>query len=112
MQWNSGKAIVFVFCTFVNVWNIVSHIVFLSYMFFARVTAHLLYELVGMYIGYLEEGPATMHRSSRLPCILYFTYMCGGIFWDVFLFGFFLSFFSSKRFLERFFSHGHAGHMS
>ena len=41
----------------------------------ASVTAHLLYELVGMYIGYLEEGPATMHRSSRLPCILYFTYM-------------------------------------
>ena len=89
MQWNSSKAIVFVFCTFVNVWNIVSHIVFLSYIFFASVTAHLLYELVCTDIGYLEESPATIHRSSRLPCILYFTYM-EAFSGTCFLFGFFL----------------------
>ena len=40
-------------------------------MLFVSVTAHLLYELGGTYIGYLEEGPATMHRSSRLPLYNY-----------------------------------------
>ena len=63
----------------------------LSYMLSVSVTAHLLYELVCTYICCLEEGPATMHRSSRLPCILYF--ISWKHFLGCFLFGFFLSFF-------------------
>ena len=65
-------------------------------MLFVSVTAHLLYELVYTYIG---KGPATMHRSSRLPCIVYFTrrHLLGCVFY----LSFFLLF-SSKRFLERF----------
>ena len=74
---------------------------FLSYMLSVSVTAHLLYELVCTYICYLEEGPATMHRSSRLPCILYFTS------WKHFsgmcLFGFFLFFFPQRGFWRGFF---------
>ena len=70
-------------------------------MLFVSVTAHLLYELVCTYICYLEEGPATMHRSSRLPCILYFTS------WKHFsgmcLFGFFLFFFPQRGFWRGFF---------
>ena len=58
-------------------------------------------ELVCSYIGNHEEGPATMHRSNRLACILYLP--AWRHFWDVFLFVFFLSFFPQRCFWRVFF---------
>ena len=76
---------------------------FLSYMFSVSVTAHLLYELVCMYLHLLPGGGSSYYAQKQQTALYFVFYLMEAFSGMCFLFGFFLSFFPQGGFWRGFF---------